>query len=313
MWTVLVFACIILWGITSIFYKKGANKDDKYIHLKFSVIIGMVFFVIALCYIIIRDEPFSIWESAVRFWPVTAFGIIYAIGNTFTYKGFLYNDASVIAPIENTANGSYVMILIIVYAIIGKVGSIWEILTVYKIIGIACIFLGLLFLGIVQHNEAKAAGKTEKFKAGATALIFPLLFSVMDGLETVVSGVCLDKTLGYAMPEGDSIIIAGMEYAAFALAFWIYVSIKEKRMFNPFTKSTLPFVGGALCDNIAIVFYSYAMAIDSVATDPILAVYPVLTVLFSRIVLKETLSVKQYLCLALLLLGSVIIVIGQNV
>ena len=37
------------------------------------------------------------------------------------------------------------------------------------------------------------------------------------------------------------------------------------------------------------------------------------TVLLSRIVLKEKLSVKQYLCLGLLLAGSVIIVIGQNV
>ena len=55
------------------------------------------------------------------------------------------------------------------------------------------------------------------------------------------------------------------------------------------------------------------MALDSVATDPILAVYPMITVLLSRIVLKEKLSAKQYLCLALLLAGSVIIVIGQNV
>ncbi|MGN0173945.1 MAG: EamA family transporter [Acutalibacteraceae bacterium] len=313
MWTVYVLASILLWGVTSIFYKKGANKDDKYIHFKFSIITGLIFLIIALFYIIVRDEPFTIWESAIRFWPVTIFGIIYAIGNTFTYKGFLYNDVSIVAPIENTANGSYVMILIVMYALLGRVDSIWEILTVYKIIGIICIFFGLFFLGIVQHNEAKTLGKKEKFKGGATALIFPLIFSLMDGLETVVTGVCLDKSFGYAMPEGDSVIIVGMEYAVFAIAFWIYVSKKEKRIFNPVSKPNLPFIGGALCDNIAIVTYAYAMAIDSVATDPILAVYPVITVLLSRIILKEKLSIKQYLCLALLLIGSIVIVIGQNV
>lgn len=313
MWTIFVFACIALWGVTSIFYKKGADQNDPYIHLKFSVITGLVFFGIALCYLFIREEPYSIWESAARFWPLTAFGILYAIGNTFTFKGFLYNDASVIAPIENTANGSYVMMLILVYALLGRVDSTWEVLTPFKIAGIACIFLGLLFIGILQHNEAKAAGKTEKFKSGATALIFPLLFSMMDGLETVVSGICLDKTFGFAMPEGDSIIIVGMEYAAFALGFWIYISVREKKVYNPFTKASAPFFCGTLCDNIAIVLYSYAMALDSVATDPILAVYPMITVLLSRIVLKEKLSVKQYLCLGLLLAGSVIIVIGQNV
>lgn len=313
MWTSFVFACVALWGVTSIFYKKGADQNDPYIHLKFSVITGIVFFVIALRYLLIREVPYSIWESAARFWPMTAFGILYAIGNTFTFKGFLYNNASVVAPIENTANGSYVMILIVVYALLGRVDSIWEVLTPFKIAGIACIFLGLLSIGIIQHNEAKTAGKTETFKAGATALIFPLLFSMMDGLETVVSGVCLDKTFGLAMPEGDSVIIVGMEYAFFALLFWIYISIREKKVYTPFTKAGVPFFCGTLCDNIAIVFYSHAMALDSVATDPILAVYPMITVLLSRIILKEKLSVKQYLCLGLLLAGSVIIVIGQHV
>ncbi|MGN1318621.1 MAG: EamA family transporter [Lachnospirales bacterium] len=55
------------------------------------------------------------------------------------------------------------------------------------------------------------------------------------------------------------------------------------------------------------------MAIDSVATDPVLAVYPVLTVLLSRIFLKERLSLRQYICIAIILMGSVVIVIGQNV
>lgn len=313
MWTISVFACIALWGVTSIFYKKGADRNDPYIHLRFSVITGIVFFVIALRYLLIREEPYSIWESAARFWPFSAFGILYAIGNTVTFKGFLYNDASVVAPIENTANGSCVMMLIVAFALLGRVDSIWELLTPYKIAGIVCIFLGLLFIGILQHNEAKAAGKTETFQAGATALIYPLLFSMMDGLETVISGVCLDKTFGFAMPEGDSIIIIGMEYAFFALLFWIYISVREKKVYNPFTKISADLFCGALCDNIAIVFYSYAMALDTVATDPILAVYPMITVLLSRIVLKETLSVKQYLCLGLLLAGSVIIVIGQTI
>ena len=132
MWIVYVIICIALWGITDVLYKKGVRKEEKYIPLKFSIVIGLICFLIALVYLITRDEPFTIWESAVRFWPVTIFGIVYAIVNTISFNGFLYNDASVIAPIENTANGSYVMILVIVYALLGKVSSIWEVITVYK-------------------------------------------------------------------------------------------------------------------------------------------------------------------------------------
>ncbi|MGN1231557.1 MAG: EamA family transporter [Anaerotignum sp.] len=149
-------------------------------------------------------------------------------------------------------------------------------------------------------------------KAGAGALCFPVIFSMMDGLETIVTGLCLDKTFGYAMPEGDSIIIAGMEYALFALGFWIYVSYKEKHLYNPITKSNGPIIGGALCDNVALVFYAYAMAIDSVATDPVLSAYPIMAVVLSRILLKEKLSIKQYLCLACIISGTLIILVGQN-
>ncbi|MGN1318620.1 MAG: hypothetical protein ACI4VF_06345 [Lachnospirales bacterium] len=238
MWILYVLSTIILWGITDIFYKKGANKDDKYMPFKFSVSIGLIFFIISICYIIIRDEPFSIWESTIRFWPMTIFGIIYAIINTFSFQGFMYNEASIVAPVENTANGSYVILLIIIYTILGRVNSIWDILTIYKLIGIVLIFSGLLSLGIVQNKEAKAKGiiKEKALKIGAGALIFPIVFSLMDGLETVITGLCLDKTFGFAMPEGDGIIIIGMEYTFFALCFWIYVSIKEKRVFNPIKK-----------------------------------------------------------------------------
>lgn len=134
----------------------------------------------------------------------------------------------------------------------------------------------------------------------------------MDGMETIVTGICLDQTHGFAMPTDDSVIIIGMEYAIIAFVFWFYVSIKEKHMFNPVSKKTLPFISGAICDNVAIVFYANAMSINAVATDPILAIYPAVTMMLSRIFLKEKLSIKQYLSLALLLVGSIIIVIGEN-
>ncbi|MGN0596644.1 MAG: hypothetical protein ACI4J1_04880 [Ruminiclostridium sp.] len=104
------------------------------------------------------------------------FGIIYAIGNTFTFKGYRYNDASVESPIENTANGFCLIIMIILFAFMGNVSSIWEILTAYELIGIICIFLGIGLLGVVQHRISKAKGQKELFKSGASALIFPILF-----------------------------------------------------------------------------------------------------------------------------------------
>ena len=64
---------------------------------------------------------------------------------------------------------------------------------------------------------------------------------------------------------------------------------------------------------MAIVFYAYAMALDSVATDPVLATYPILAVLISRLMLKEKLSWKQYLSIFVILSGTIVILIGKNV
>lgn len=310
MWALTLIISIVLWSFTSIFYKKGADKNDPYVRFRFSIVTGIIFFVIAVVYLIIREESFSIWESMIRFWPITLFSLLYPIINTITYRGFLYNETAVNATVENTANGSYVIILVIVYLLLGRVNSIWEVLNIYKLIGIACIFIGLLLLGIVQNKIAKDENR-ETFKSGASALIFPLLFSLTDGLETIVTGVCLDKNFGYAMPEGDAVIIVSLIYAIYAFGFWIYLSVCKHELYNPFTKENKNFYIGALCDNVAIVFYAYAMSLDSVSTDPILAIYPVLTVLLAKVILKEELKKSQLFCILLMITGSILMVVGH--
>lgn len=67
---------------------------------------------------------------------------------------------------------------------------------------------------------------------------------------------------------------------------------------------------GALADNVAIVFYSYAMAIDALLTDPILAAYPVLVMIGGRLFMKEKLGFRQYLCLIGVIGDSILIVLG---
>ncbi|MBR2190106.1 MAG: hypothetical protein IJ883_00420 [Eubacterium sp.] len=60
-WILLVAMTVLLWASTSLLYKKGAEDvKEKFICLKFSVCIGVVFFVIALAYLMIRKEPFTI-------------------------------------------------------------------------------------------------------------------------------------------------------------------------------------------------------------------------------------------------------------
>ena len=312
-WLLLVVLAIVMWSATSLLYKAGTHEGkEQYICLKYSVCVGIVFFVIAVVYLIIREEPFSIFESAVRYWPMTIFGIIYAIVNTFSYKGYVYNEATVQSPIEGISGGMSTILLIIVYLALGRADSIDELLTPLRTTGIFVILVSVVLLSIVRNRENRKNMQGQKAKwmlRGLGTLIFPVIFALIDGLETVVTGICLDTTYGYAMPEGDSIIIVGMEYAAFALGFWIYIAIKEKKIYNPFTKKSAPRLLGAVADNVGIVCYSYAMAINSVSTDPLLALYPIFVMIGGHILMKEKVSKKQYIFLLGIVAGSVLVVV----
>ncbi len=271
----------------------------------------MVFFVIAVVYIIVRSEPFTIWESAVRYWPVTVFGIVYAIVNTISYKGYVYNEASVESPVESISAGTSTILLVFAYVILGRADSISELMTPLKTAGIVLILISIVLLSIVRnrsHRDNAQFQKAKWMRRGLGTLIFPVLFSLIDAIETIVTGVCLDSTYGYAMPEGDSVIIVGIEYAVFALGCWIYIFIKEKKVYNPFTKRSAPRILGAVADNVGIVFYSYAMAFNSVSTDPLIAVYPILVMMGGHIIMKERLGKTQYICLLGIVAGSIMVI-----
>lgn len=311
-WLLCVLMAILLWSTTSLLYKVGADGDkENHVCLKFSICVGMVFFVIALVYLITREEKFTIWESAVRYWPMTLFGLVYAVVNTISFNGYVYNEATVESPVEGISGGMSTVLLIIAYLVLGRVDSVSELLSPLRTAGILVILISIILLSTVRNREGREVAWDQKaawMRRGLGTLIFPVIFAVIDGLETIVTGICLDTTYGFAMPEGDSIIIVGMEYAFFALGCWLYLYWKEKKPYNPFTRRSAPRILGALADNFGIVFYSYAMAINSVSTDPLLAVYPILVMIGGRVIMKEKVSTAQYVFLLGIVAGSIMVV-----
>lgn len=201
--------------------------------------------------------------------------------------------------------------MILAYLVLGRVDSISKLLTPLRTAGILVILVCVVLLAMVRNRESGVGTRSQKTKwmrRGLGTLVFPVVFAIIDGLETIVTGICLDTTYGFSMPEGDSIIIVGMEYALFALALWIYIYWKEKKPYNPFARRSAPRIFGALADNVGIVFYSYAMAMNSVSTDPLLALYPIFVMIGGRVILKEKVSKQQYVYLLGIIAGSVMVI-----
>lgn len=315
-WYVYIILVVLLWSVTSLIYKAGIHKEpENHTDLKYSISVGIVFFIISMIYLIIRDEPFSIWESAVRYWPMTLFGIVYPVINTISFNGYKYNEVTIESPIEGISGGTSTILLIVAYLILGRVDSVSELLTPLRTTGMILILFSIILLASTRNREGRrkeqqgdGLQKTSWKWRGLGTLIFPVLFAMIDSVETVVSGICLDSTYGYSMPEGDSIILVGMEYSIFSLGCWLYLLIKERDMYHPLKKENLPRLLGSVTDNIGVVFYSYAMAVDSISTDPILAVYPVVSMIGARIFMKEKVSPIQYITVLLIVAGSILVV-----
>ncbi len=314
-WIGCTVMAILMWSATPLLYKAGIRKNrEEHTCLKYSVSVGLVFFVIAAIYLAVRDAPFSIWESAARYWPVTVFGLVYAIVNTISFNGYIHNEVTVQSPVEGIGGGTSTILLILAYLLFGRIDSVSSLLTPLRTAGILLIMISVISLSIIRNKAVRNSGDGDSQKSfwmrhGLGTLVFPVMFAAIDGLETIVTGICLDTTYGYAMPEGDAIIIIGMEYAVFALGCWCYIYCREKKPYNPFKREYAPRVLGALADNIGIVFYSYAMAINSVSTDPLLAAYPVLAMIGGRVIMKEKVSIPQYICLLSIIAGSVMVIV----
>ena len=293
-------------------YRKGAldmKTNEKYVPFKFSIAAGVVCVPIVAIYLLIREEDFSIWESFVRFYPFTLYSFFNVAVCTLSFVGNMYNEASVESPLENL-DGFGLVLLSLAFVFFGKAESVWEVLTPRIIVGLVSITVGFLLLAAIREKEAQLAqsGKKKHFwQAGAGALIVPLVYAFMEAGETVVTGLAVDKTYGYELPEGDAIIIFGSVYVLLTVVMWLFLLFKEKRPYNPFAKGRRLMLLASTCDNIGIVLYYFAMAINSVVTDGSLAAYPVLTMILGHIFLKEKLSWKQYVCLVLVVAGAVLI------
>ena len=311
-WLLLVTASILLWSATDILYKIGIVRgEEQHPCLKGTVCIGTVFLVLALACLFTREEPFPILESAMRYWPMTIFGTVYAVINTISLNGYIYNEVTVQSPVQGISGGTSTVLLITVYLLLERADSISKLLTPLRAAGIAVILVSIILLSVSRNREFR---KKEECRSkawmtiGLGTLIFPVLFSLVDSLETIVTGVCLDTTYGGAMPETDGIIIVGTEYAVFAFGCWLYVWWKEKKLFNPFSRKSAPMMLGALADNTGIVCYSFAMAINSISTDALLAAYPILVMIAGRIIMKEKVNSEQYIFLLGIVAGSIMVI-----
>ena len=309
-WLLLIFSCIILWGITDILYKKSLDYNDSLSQYKAFVWIGMVMglagAIMAICSDTLRDSIMMVKDNLYLI-PLCIF---YALTLFFGLLGAKHLDASVVSPLENIDGAITAIILYMFFFLTGK-SHVTDSIGIMDIIGTVAITTGVIFLGIQEHKLSKQEMNLEedkkKHRLGALALIFPIIYNLVDAVSMVAVGITVSEETEVAIPDIDFFIFESLGFLVVAICMWLYMLIAKKYKYNPFKKKELVRCGAATSETLGTMAYIFAVAGNPILTAPITSSYCLVTVLLARIFLKERLTKKQYLSVAFVIVGIVLL------
>ena len=291
LFALMTFLC---WGTADLFYKIGNKKAGDYNHLKTGICVGLIMGIHATIYMLVKRIDFNIIEI-IRYLPVS---LLYIISMVIGYKGLKYLELSIASPIQNCSGVITAILLLLFFK---------ETLQIPAYIAFLLILTGIILLGIIESQEEKDNRVTlknslTKKKIVLLTMIFPIAYCILDGLGTFLDAIYLDKM---KLISEDNALIA-YEYTFLIYSIITYIYLKKKRA-KLTIKSEKPKVIAAIFETIGQFFYVYAMSANSVITAPVVGSYCILSLLWSRIFLKEKLSKKHYLAISLVIIGIIIL------
>lgn len=284
----------LFWGIADLFYKLGNRGEGNRNHLKTGVMVGLVMGIHGTYLLLTTHTSIHIIDL-IKYLPVS---LCYIASMVIGYKGLKYLELSISSPIQNTS-GVIVALLFIVF--------FKEHYDYPFYIAVLSIFIGIIILSIIglekNKNERKEFNKKNTFQKILTlTILFPLGYCLLDGLGTFLDGIYLDKL--ELIGEEASLIAYEYTFAIYGLITFIYLKIKNES-FSIIKEK--PKLAAAIFETVGEIFYVTAMSGNSTVAAPIIGSYCVLSLLLSRVFLKEKLSKKEYIAILLVLIGVIIL------
>jgi len=296
MWFIYAIITLLFWAFADLFYKKGANENDKYSHLKTGIMVGFVMGVYATIYIIVKGIHFNFLDI-IKYLPVSFF---YIASMIIGYKGLRYLQLSISSPIQNCSGVITSLLLLIIFK---------ETLGLLDIIGITIIFIGVLVLSIVEKNNPEEKKIDSKKIVGLIVLIFPIIYCILDGMGTFLDAVYLDKLS--LISEETALIAYEYTFFIYGLVLFIYLKFIKKEKFT--IKNEKDRLGASIFETIGQFFYVFAVSSNSTLSIPIISSYSIVSILLARIFLKEKLNKNEYIAIFIVLLGIVILGISEGI
>lgn len=294
-WFWFAIIALLCWSGSDFFSKIGCrDARDKYSHLKMVMAVGVIMGLHAAYEIFVGGVAIS-WDVIITYLPVS---LLYILSMAMGYIGLRYIELSISSPICN-ASGALVAVVAIVTGTADAMD--WP---QYLAIAFAC--AGVIGLGFVEAHEdeelraARQEASNYKYAKSWLALALPLAYCVLDAAGTFADDLVLET-----LNEDSANVAYELTFLAAGVVSFIYTCIIKKQKLVP--KMEAPKYIGAIFETAGQLFYIYALASgESALAAPIIASYCMVSVLWSRIFLKEKLSWKHYACILVTFAGIII-------
>ena len=317
MYYIFSILALLCWSGSDLFSKMGTKERDKSSHWKVVFAVGLImgihFFITLIGGTVINNTvgidgvnkivaslfytDFKLMDF-VRYLPVAG---LYILAMVLGYIGLRYIELSISSPICNSS-GALAFLLCLIFGIFSTAD-----ITATTVIGILMITAGIIALGFVEQKEDEEVKKARqemanrKYTKSVLAFLLPISYLIIDALGTVGDELMFAKT-----DITDYAANSAFELTFFILSIFAFIWIKFVKKDTVFKGNKNLFWGG-LCETVGQVFYMAVMFSNFSAGMVIISAYCAISVLWSRIFLKEKMSWKHYAVIAVVIAGIVIL------
>ena len=305
-WLFFSIATALLWGTAELFYKKGALPNEKYSHLKICVWVGVVMGAHAIFTLLTQD----IGYNPVNLLIYLPGSLFYIISMAFSYFGMRFLEESISDPIENTA-GVICALLFVIF--------LQEEISALTWVAIGIITVGVLGVSFLENHGETTRKKTYGKKLAIVAFCMPFVYALLDAVGTFLDDAFfLVEELADApfvdVTEETIEAVANTSYeltfALFALGLFIFMKSKKVK-FGPVPQHKDKILA-AVFETAGQFTYVYALGgVDAIAA-PILSSVCVVSLLLSRIFLKEKLNWKTYVFIGIVIFGILLMAVAEE-
>jgi drug/metabolite transporter (DMT)-like permease len=297
MWFIPALIAVFAWGTADLFYKIGNNEKDPNSAIKTTIMVGLVMGIHAIFYYGFYEGITFHPAYLITYLPVSS---MYILSMAIGYVGLRYIELSISSPISNSSGAVSAMLT---FLILGT-KMVW-----IQFVAVAVISVAIFMLSYFEKQEAdkeiEKSGEVveKKYRISAVAIIFPILYCVIDGLGTFLDGYYLD----YAkiLPESEANMTYEITFLIVALILLVYLRVVKKEkmlLFNEKVKGM-----AAIFETAGQFFYVGAIASNAIVVAPMIASYSIVSVIWSRIFLKEKLSNKQYVMILAIIISIAVL------